>query len=90
MRFFARELGLAGLVGYVLDHHLDEVADLHGQLAAGIAELVGGDDTFGLQAGVDDNDFVIDVNHFTSNKLTLLQVNRVQALFEQLCKNFQS
>ena len=77
LRFFARELGLAGFVGHVLDHHLDGVADLHGQLAAGIAELVGGDDTFGLQAGIDDNDFVIDVNHFTFDKLTLFQVNRV-------------
>ena len=39
----------------VIDHHVDHVAGLHGDVAAGVRELLDGNQAFGLVSEIDDD-----------------------------------
>ena len=60
---FAGQPGLAPAVVHDLHRHLDLVADREGELAGLAQELVLGDDPLGFQAGVNDDPFVVDIDH---------------------------
>ena len=59
----ARQTGLAGAVLNGVERHLDHVASLDFELTALVLELLEGDDGFGLQSDVDDDDVVCDIDH---------------------------
>ena len=60
----ARQDGVAVAVLQRIDRHRDEVAGLNFEFALVIEELFQGNQRFGLQAGVDDHEIVIDAHDF--------------------------
>ena len=58
-----RQAGFAPAVVHHLQRHLDLVAQGQGERAVLVEELALGNDAFGLQAGVDYDRFVVDIDH---------------------------
>ncbi len=60
---FARQTGHAPAVLDGIQGDFDLVTDIDLEFTVGIDELLLGDDAFGLESGVDDNAFVVDLDH---------------------------
>jgi len=83
----ARQHGFAEAVLERVQRHLDGVADVDFELAGFVTELFDRDNALGLQAGVDNDDVVADLDHGARNDRARLQlVERGLALFEQFGK----
>jgi hypothetical protein len=66
----------------------DEVADLDFEFAAIIAEFFDGNVAFGLQAGVDDHEVLVDAHDFGGDDFTLAHFLARKAFFEEIGKAF--
>src|SRR5690606_10770068 len=81
-------MGLAIAVLDGIERDLDVVTFDDLDLAALIAELLDGDDGFGLQTHVDDDHVVADADHATGEDLAGPDALVGQALFEQFAERF--
>jgi hypothetical protein len=64
------------------------VADLHFKLTIRAQKLPFGNDAFGFQAGVDDDDILPDVHHDAVQHAAGTHLGLGQTLFKQFCKAF--
>ena len=78
----AGQLGFAETVFNGFQRNLHFVTDGQAALAAGIEELVTGDNTFGLQARMDGDPLVIYVDYNTRDDCTGLHIDGFQTLFK--------
>jgi hypothetical protein len=70
-----------------LDQHIDAVARIDIDLAAGIDELAGRNDAFGLVSDVHDHGVAVHLDHATLNDVAFLQrLGLGQRGLEQGCK----
>src|SRR5262245_7733747 len=88
LRLVARELGLAVAILEAFDRHGDEVAGLDFDFTAIVLEFLDRDEAFGLEAGVDDDDVVVDANDFGGDELALPHLLAGEGFLEQRGKIF--
>jgi hypothetical protein len=79
----ARQHGLAVAVLQRLDRHADEVAGLDRDLAGVVAEFFQRNGALGLQAGVDDDEVLVDAHDFGGDDLADAHFLARQAFFEK-------
>lgn len=84
----ARQDGVAVAVLQRIDRHRDEVAGLNFEFALVVEELFQGNQRFGLQAGVDDHEVVVDAHDFCADDLAGLHVLALEAFCEQVGEVF--
>ena len=87
-RAIARQLGGAETVFNGFDGDLHEIAHNHFQPAPVILEFFCGNQAFGLEAGVDGNEVVVDGNDLGGNDLTMAHLLLGDAFFEHGGKRF--
>ena len=79
----ARQARLAVAVFEALDGDGDEIAGLDFDFALVVLEFFDRDEAFGLQAGVDDDDVVIDARHFGGDQFALAHFLSREGFLEQ-------
>ncbi len=79
----ARQDGVAVAVLERLDRHRHEVAGLDVEFPGVVLEFLEGDVGLGLEAGVDDDEVVVDADHLGGDHFALLHLLTTQALFEE-------
>ena len=82
LRLIAREPGLAVAVLERLDRDADEVSGLRIDLAAVVAEFLGGDVALGLEPGVHHHEIVIDADYLRGNDFADAHFLAGEAFFE--------
>jgi hypothetical protein len=82
----ARQDGVAETVFQGFDRNGDEVADVDFDFAVVVLEFFNRDEGFGLQAGVDDHEVVIQAHDFCRDDFTRTHVLTRQRFFEQSSK----
>ncbi len=82
----ARQDGVAVAVFDGVDRDGNEVADLDFDFALIVLEFVDGHVGFGLQAGVDDDEAVIDAHHFGGDDFAGAHFAALERLFEHRCE----
>jgi len=88
LRPVARQAGLAEAVLELLDGNLDEIADLDFEDALVVEEFFKIDVALGLQAGIDDDEVLVDAHDFRSDDLARPHFLATEALFEKFGKAF--
>ena len=74
--------GLAVTVFDLLDDHFNLVADMDGNLAAAVLEFAGGNDAFGLEAGMHGDKIIIHMDHLSGDQLAGLQIFVTETCFK--------
>ncbi len=88
LRFLTRQAGGPGAILDGVEGNLDLIADGDLQSALGIVELVLGDDSLGLQAGIDDHRVGGNSDHGPGDDGTRLELGDKGALFKEFGKAF--
>ena len=84
----ARQDRVAVAVFNRLDCHRNEVAGLDGDFTAVVLELLDGHISLRLQAGIDNDEVVVNADHFSGDDFTLTHFLLGKALFKELGKRF--
>jgi hypothetical protein len=84
-----RQDGVAVAVFDGADGHRDEVADLDFEFALVALELFQRHVGFGLEAGVDDHEAVLDTHHFGGDDFARAHFRALQGFFKQGGKRFR-
>ena len=79
----ARQLGFAVAVFERFDRDGDEIAGLDFDFALVVLEFLDRDEAFGLEAGVDDDDVVVDADDFGGDEFALAHFLAREAFLEQ-------
>jgi hypothetical protein len=85
----ARQDGVAVTVFDGADGHGDKVADLDFDFTLVILELVDGHVGLGLEAGVDDDEVVLDTHDFSSDDLARAHFGALEGFFKEGGKRFR-
>ena len=85
---FAREAGFAEAVLKLFDGDLDKITDLDFEVALVVEEFVTIDVAFGLQAGIDDHEILVDAHDLGGDDLALAHFLAREAGFEEIGKAF--
>jgi hypothetical protein len=85
----AADDGVAVAVFHRDDGHGDEFSDLDFEFTLVALELRQGHVGFGLQAGVDDHEIVLDTHHFGGDDLANAGFRAFQGFFKQIGKRFR-
>ena len=88
LRLVARQDGVAIAVFERLDRHRDEVTRLDVEFAGVVLEFLERDVGLGFEAGVDDDEVVVDADHLGGDHFALLHFLTIQAFFEEGGKAF--
>ena len=84
----ARQTGFAETVFQCIDCDVNEVTDADFEFTAIIVELIDGNVALGLQAGVDDNEVLIDAHDFSGDDFTGAHFLQGKAFLEKSGKAF--
>ena len=79
----ARQLGFAVTVFQRFDRHGDEIARLDFDFTLIVEEFLDGDETFGLQTGIDDDHVLVDAHDLRGDQFADAHFLAGQAFFEQ-------
>ena len=87
-RLFPRHAGFTAAVVDDFHDDLDLVADAENELPVLVKKLTFGNTAFGFQAGVNDNPFVVNINHRAGDDGAGFHFDGIQAFFKQLRETF--
>ena len=85
-------MGQTGITETVLDRldgHLHVVTNLDHEVTVDVLELRCRYFSFGLQAGIDDDVFVVGIHHFAGDHLARLHYGGFQTFFKEFSKRFR-